>query len=260
MTDEIVAKEVWLVENLASGALGICTICGTRGAMIRGSHASVREGFPCPECRATLRYRDQAALILDEFGHGQFLSLAQLVRSKRLDSVAIYEPALGGPFVKLFAKLPNYRRSYYWDGARPGDVRNGVPFEDLKQLSFPDASLDLVLTSDVFEHILDPMAAHQEIARVLKVGGIHVFSIPTSWPLPDTSVSRVRVVDDDIEHALPARFHTAGDGSPSLVVTDFGADLVSDLRSFNLATQIVRRSLPMDIAYQNATFVSRRLA
>ncbi|WP_428678119.1 class I SAM-dependent methyltransferase [Reyranella sp.] len=196
---------------------------------------------------------------MDEFGKGQFLSLAQLVRSKLLDSLAIYEPALRGPFVRLFSKLPNYRRSYFWDGAHHGDVRNGVPFEDLRQLSFPDASLDLVLTSDVLEHVMDPMKAHQEIARVLKVGGVHIFSMSTRWPLPDKTISRIRVVDDDIEHALPPRFRRAGDGSASLVVTDFGADVIANLRSINLATQIVRRSLPADIAYQNATFVARRL-
>ena len=238
---------------------GLCAICGAKGSFERKGQPSVREAFQCPSCRASLRYRDQAAAILDEFGQGLEISLNRLVRRGLLDEVQIYEPALGGPFVNLFSGLPNYRRSYYWDGGNSGDVRSGVQFEDLCSLSFDDHSFDLVITSDVFEHILNPDAAAAEIARVLKVGGIHVFSIPSQWPFPETSTSRIRIVDDEIEHLLPARYHRAGDGSPSLVITDFGADIVERFSAFGLRTNVLRLNRGIDPLYQNATFISRRI-
>jgi SAM-dependent methyltransferase len=238
----------------------LCAICGNRGPMPRGEQRSIREGFACPHCRATLRYRDQAALILDEFGRGQFLSIDRLARSGLLDDISIYEPALGGPFVSRFKDLPNYRRSYYWDDGRPGDLRDGVPFEDLKSLSFADRSIDLVLTSDVLEHVIEPELAFKEISRVLKVGGVHIFSIPTAWPLPDRGTSRVEIIDDEIHNVLTPRYHRAGDGAPSLVITDFGANIIDLLSRFGMKTQIVRRSLPIDAAYQNATFICRRMS
>ena len=43
----------------------------------------MREAFQCRGCGGSLRYRDQATLIIDEFGRGQFLNLDRLVRSGR---------------------------------------------------------------------------------------------------------------------------------------------------------------------------------
>ena len=237
----------------------ICTVCGTQGPFERGEHRSPREAYPCPGCRATLRYRDQAALIVDEFGRGQHLTIERLARSGSLDDIQIYEPALGGPFVKAFSHLPGYRRSYFWEGGTHGEIRDGVAFEDLTNLSFETGSIDMVLTSDVMEHVIDPYSAFKEIARVLKIGGVLVFSIPTEWPLPDEGVTRARIAGGHLEHIHPERYHRAGDGSPSLVVTDFGANIIDELRKYGLKTQIIRRSLPLDEAYRNATFIARKM-
>lgn len=241
------------------GQLTLCSICGTRDHFPRGDHRSTREAFPCPNCRASLRYRDQTAIILDEFGRGQHLFLEQLARGEMLADAAIFEPALHGPFVRTLSHLPNYRRSYYWDDGKPGDVRNGVPFGDLTALEFENNTFDLVLTSDVMEHVLEPFVAFEEIARVLKPGGVHIFSIPTAWPLPDESVVRAQMVDGSLEHLLPPRYHRAGDGSDSLVTIDYGADVIDKLSGFSLRTQIVRRSFPGEEVYRNATFVSRKV-
>ena len=45
-------------------------------------------------------------------------------------------------------------------------------------LSYDDASIDLILSSDVFEHVPDPYRAHAEVHRVLRPGGHHVFTVP----------------------------------------------------------------------------------
>ncbi|MFW2828524.1 polysaccharide pyruvyl transferase family protein [Sphingomonas sp. ID0503] len=247
------------VRNLGDDILGLCTICGAKGVFLRGDNPSVRESYPCPSCRATLRYREQASAILDEFARGHETSIARLVASGRLDGAHIYEPALHGPFVGAFSGLPHYHRSYYWEGGKPGEELKGVPFGDLKVLPYPDRTFDLVITSDVFEHVIDPDEAFAEIRRVLKVGGVHIFSIPTRWPIDAVSVDRVRIVDDAIEHLLPPRYHRAGDGSPSLVITDFGSDIVDRLAAIGFHTQIQRHSLSIDTAYRNATFLSRRM-
>jgi len=239
--------------------LTICAICGVRADFARGDHRSTRESFPCPNCRATLRYRDQAALIVDEFGRGQHLSIQQMARSGILDSVDIFEAALHGPFVRTMSHLPRYKRSYYWDDGKPGDVRDGVPFGDLTSLEFDDNSFDLVLSSDVMEHVVEPYAAFEEIARVLKPGGVYIFSIPTAWPLPDESAMRIEVVDGEIHHLVEPRYHRAGDGGDSLVTIDYGADLIEALAPFGLKLQIVRRCFPHDEVYRNASFVARKL-
>ncbi|WMS41589.1 hypothetical protein RDV64_16080 [Acuticoccus sp. MNP-M23] len=68
---------------------GICSICGQKGLFVRGDERSIREAYACPSCRFTLRWRDQAAVIVDEFGRGQALSVADLMSRRMLDDVVI---------------------------------------------------------------------------------------------------------------------------------------------------------------------------
>ena len=72
---------------------------------------------------------------------------------------------------------------YFGDSFVSGDLVDGVRHEDLQQLSFPDASFDLVLTTEVLEHVPDAERAEQEIVRVLRPGGYYLFTVPldTRW-------------------------------------------------------------------------------
>ena len=54
----------------------------------------------------------------------------------------------------------------------------GFRNEDLEQQTFADDEFDLVVTSDVMEHIYEPDKAFKEIYRTLKPGGAHIFSVP----------------------------------------------------------------------------------
>ena len=53
---------------------------------------------------------------------------------------------------------------------------------DAHGLPLPDASIDLVVTEHVMEHLLNPMAAAAEIERVLRPGGIVLAKIPFLFP------------------------------------------------------------------------------
>jgi ubiquinone/menaquinone biosynthesis C-methylase UbiE len=50
------------------------------------------------------------------------------------------------------------------------------------QLPFPDASFDLVICSEVLEHVAAHERAVAELARVLKADGDLALSVPRSWP------------------------------------------------------------------------------
>ncbi len=240
---------------------GLCSICGAKGEFAPREGHSTREGYACPNCRFPIRWRDQASIILDEFSKGRSISLPNLVASGRLDGVTIYEPALHGPFVNAFKKLPRYVRSYYWPDRPLGEAdANGIRNEDITKLTFADNSFDLVVTSDVMEHVYDFKGAFAEVLRVLKPGGIHVFSIPNAWPFPDATEARVEIVDGVEHHIKPAHYHRAGDGTPCIVYTDFGADLIDTIDTLGRSrTQAVRRHSALDPCYMNATFVTRKL-
>lgn len=238
---------------------GHCAICGYAGTFERGPARSIRESYSCPNCRFPLRWRDQASLIIDEFGDGQVLSLKQLVASGRLADVAIFEPALRGPFAAEFAELPKYTQSYFWPERPLGSVsEEGIRNEDLTRLTFNDDSFDLVVTSDVLEHVFDIDAALAEIERVLKPGGVHIFSVPTAFPLPEKTTARVAIEDRREVHLLPPIYHNAGDGTPCLVYHDFGIDLPDRIDRRSTRTRFVRRSGAIEPCYQNATLITRK--
>jgi SAM-dependent methyltransferase len=65
----------------------------------------------------------------------------------------------------------------------PGSMQQSpfgmVRHEDLRALSFPSNSFDLVLSAEVFEHIPEPYKAlNNEVFRVLKPGGFYVWTVP----------------------------------------------------------------------------------
>ena len=67
---------------------------------------------------------------------------------------------------------------------------------DLGLLPLPDASVDLIMSRSVFEHLADPAAVYREFARVLRPGGRVVFLTANMWDY-GTLVARL----------IPNRFH-----------------------------------------------------
>jgi SAM-dependent methyltransferase len=69
------------------------------------------------------------------------------------------------------------------DGEIPLDRFCGVLQGDATRLPFADGSFDVVITSEVLEHIQDDVAALSEMVRVLRPGGSFAATVP-SW-LPE---------------------------------------------------------------------------
>ena len=230
---------------------GVCGLCGHSGEYVR-REAPTREEHHCQACGASLRYRQQASAIAASYGRPG-VPLAQLLDEDFFAALAIYEPGIIGPFRGLLRERPGYVNSYYWPDVAPGDEHEGVRCEDLRDLTFPNDAFDLVISSDIFEHVRGPVPAFAEIFRVLRPGGRHVFTVPLVWPLPHTTRSRVDYSGPEDKFLLPPVYH----GSPvdpqgSLVYTDFGMDLPEQLRELGFETVTHH-------GYRNAiTFDSRK--
>jgi SAM-dependent methyltransferase len=196
----------------------------------------MREHHACQGCGASLRYRLQASAITATYGRPD-ATLAEFVVEPSVRELVIYEPGIVGPFRHLLRDLPGYVSSYFWPDVALGDQRDGVRCEDLRDLTFRDASFDLVISSDIFEHVRRPMAAFAEIFRVLRPGGRHIFTVPLRWPLPGTTTSRVDCSGPEDVFLLPPHYHgSPTDPKGSLVYTDFGMDLPEELRGLGFET------------------------
>lgn len=120
----------------------------------------------------------------------------------------------------------DYSSSHYFPDVKSGSTHNGHRCEDLQALTFENESFDLFITQDVFEHLLQPELAFSEIARVLKPGGCHVFTIP--WFGFQESRRRAEFRNGELIHLHPAEYHgNPIDPNGSLVITDWGQDLAS---------------------------------
>jgi SAM-dependent methyltransferase len=132
-------------------------------------------------------------------------------------------------------------------------VHDGVRCEDLHALTFADERFDLVITSDIFEHVRRPLLGFSEIRRVLRTGGHHVFTIPLKWPLDSVSRPRVDTSGAEDVHVVPPVYHgSPTDPQGSLVYYDWGTDLVHLLAALGLPTRL------LEGYFHNVTFDSVR--
>ena len=216
------------------GFEGRCWVCGVSGSFER-DRMSITESYRCSSCRGALRYQGQARAILGSFARHGARSIAELVTEPGFQRVKVFEPGAQGPLRRYLRKLDDYSASVYDPSVVRGEVRDGVRCEDLMNLSFERESMDLVITSDIFEHVRHPERAFAEVYRVLRPGGTHIFTIPGRWPMREQTVARVDVSGADDVFLLPPVYHA----SQHLVYNDFGRDLLDCLDEIGFVTNPV---------------------
>lgn len=214
-----------------------CICCGAVQTFVRRSY-SVRESYCCAYCGASARYRGQAQALLRALPAYDETNLAGLVNNDQFRGHKIYEPGTIGPFRSFFNSLPGYYQSDFFVHAERGPSRRPFPHQDLKNLSLEDGSFDIVITSDILEHVRRPIEALSEIYRVLTPGGIMVTTVPMQAPLPIKTVRRVDSSGENGTLLLPPNYHGNGKGGRSLVYTDFGQDVISELKRIGFTASL----------------------
>jgi SAM-dependent methyltransferase len=155
---------------------GRCALCGRATLyFLIDTPETIRNHATCVRCGACSRHRHLALCVQKEFAARGIGGLADF---RVHAEISVLNASTESPVARILGKAPNILCSEYIDGVAPGAMKDGIRNEDLQNLSLPDASLDLVLTEDVFEHIPDWRKAFREVHRVLKPGGFHIFTIP----------------------------------------------------------------------------------
>lgn len=133
--------------------------------------------------------------------------------------------------------LANYLRrharsvalSEFFADVEVGVERAGVRCEDVQRLSYADASFDLITHTEVMEHVPDDARAYAELRRVLRPGGVMLFTVPLHGA--SATIERAHLRDGAIEHRLAPAYH--GDplrgGARILVYRDYGHDILNRL-------------------------------
>ena len=191
---------------------GRCLICDRRTLFVETS-PDLNNGYRCVRCHSIPRWRAIIYMLNTQFPQWRDLT--------------IHECGAGGPATrKLIREASGYSGSrYLLPDAPRGTVVGRFTCQDIEDLTFPDDSFDLVVTQDVLEHVLQPDRAVAELARVLRPGGAHVFTVPVSHGRE--TLVRVAPKGDGVEYLLPPSYHgDPGDPDKSLVMREWGDDFV----------------------------------
>lgn len=186
-------------------------------------NGSAAESRACLWCSANERYELLATEIKTRFG-------------EKLSEKDVLELDPHSPLMKMLSRARSYTRSFYEAGESGGSARtDGAVCEDITALTFHDSSFDLIISSDVLEHVPRLDKAFSESARVLRPVGAHLFTVP---PRPRTR-RRSEVVNGEIRHIETPEYHR-DPLSPQgiLAFWDIGTDLPQVIPSAGLDIKI----------------------
>ena len=108
-------------------------------------------------------------------------------------------------------------KSEYYPGAKPGQIVNGIRNEDVQNTSFPDDTLDLITSNQVFEHVPDDIKGFRECYRLLRRDGALIFTVPL-YKLPETE-KLAEIVGGQLVFYREPEYHDSRADGPNSALT-----------------------------------------
>lgn len=220
----------------------------------------LRETLQCNHCMASMRQRSLAGALLDYLNgrwHTQLRSMEELA-AHGLNDLRVLNTDNFSAMTGLLRDVEGYRRcSYLPDRPLGIELAPRYTNQDLQRLSFPDSCFDILLTSDVMEHVRDCDSAHREIYRVLAPGGAYIFNVPCDMRIEED----IRLVDtttaQDV-HLCKPQFHGDPLSDGILAYRVFGRKLIETLESLGFEATFHLMQRPDRLVIDGDVFVARK--
>lgn len=217
---------------------GLCNFCG--GKTFDLTSYNWRDDLRCKGCLSSNRKRQILGVLLEEYDLPFDSPASELKRSPKLKIHALENQRCWTSLTSCDVTMSEY----LGEDRKPGQLVDGVRHEDVQAMSFGDNSLDVLISSDVLEHVPRPYGAHEEIFRCLRPGGRHVFTVPF---LAHRALDEVRATIEGgkLVHHLPPEFHhdpLRAEGV--LVFTLFACEMIVKLERMGYAVKMKRLHHP----------------
>lgn len=219
-----------------------CCICGYTGSLyygmpdrrLRKEHGIglLRETLLCKSCGSTNRQRTLAYGLMESIQkqlRHEASNLKELLHYNI--NLKIWDTDAFSPLSKIFLPSGHCVLSKYIPEKPFGtQLAPGVFNIDLQAISFESDRFDVILSSDIMEHVRDDHSAHLEIFRCLKPGGMYVFTVPFNEDRARSEILVDATSAADIFLTLP---HYHGDPLTGgiLAYRIYGRELIADLES-----------------------------
>lgn len=215
-------------KNIAHHKIGKCNICGKYTLFISLYPKSPREDCYCIFCISNSRKRHLAKIINEKYTKTKHISQ---IPQKNIN-LKIYSTDVNDSFFRvLYKKYVYFYCSFFSNDYKLGEqLDDRIYCQNLESLTFKDSYFDIVITEDVFEHIRDYKKAFREVFRILREGGVHIFTIP--FYFDKYTYVRVDVVGE-YDILIDPEYH--GD---YLAYRTFGKDLFDFLESLGFKTTV----------------------
>jgi hypothetical protein len=161
-------KAQTLVKNLfIKEATKECNVCGWHGKSFYAFYNEMpRKKDPtlCPVCKSSVYQRALAQYLQDN-----------ITNPLKCYNILEIAPHSSDPVNKVLRTIDRIYRSI--------DIVKGRAMEvgDLRQLTYPDNTFDLIVASAVLEHIKEDSLALKEMHRTLKPSGVAIIQVPVGY-------------------------------------------------------------------------------
>jgi len=207
---------------------GYCPTCSQEVTFV-AQDAWLRDYYHCSNCGSIPRERALMLTIERFFPNWRNLTIHES------------SPGNRGASKRLSQECTRYIPTQFFPDETPGSIVGNFRCENLEALTFADESIDLHVTQDVFEHVFRPSKAFREIARTLKPGGAHIFTVPIVNKTEPSKLLAQMSDAGEISHLEQPVYHSnpiSEEGS--LVTVNWGFDICFHIfKSCGLFTHLV---------------------
>ncbi len=248
----------------------LCNVCGNAGTPIYDmtdkqsaadyDYVLQRETLRCLRCDSTMRHRTIASALLEEIATrtGRSTATIEDLASVEDGELKILDTDTFSPISSRLSQVRGYVRSKFLPNRPFGVELEPEVFNiDLQRIDFPSERFDIILTSDVMEHVRDDSRAHQEIWRCLRGSGIYIFTVPFRRNMLYTK----RLVDVSTNRDIflcPPHLHGDPLTSGVLAYRIYGQQLIAELQALGFVVEYRPTTSVKHAIFDGDIFLARK--